>query len=460
MLHIQSFIILTAANYMTLRRIISQGLINDHFGSFLPSLRSFSSKSVEQSNLPYQVDVEEFDFNKVKIDDEKLIQLVNSRYEEKPFASITTAFNEPNFLDFSFLEKGMICGRAVCRLLRKIDSNDDVQNLLDLLDQANSRRREDGREPFTKKDLIEIFSIPEEHQIEFFRNYENTPYLAFSQFDIVQNILPLIPAGTGFLVGSSHLLTAHHILGNDEPTKLVAEFNYEKVINGFEVNSVQYDVKEEVIISNPDLDYILLKLESEDRKKEKKEAGIEFNYISITKRDDIIAPPLTWTEAKQLDPSFSRFNKPVVERLVRSQLLKTYKPNIEGIDGEPVIIIQHPKGQHKQIVVSSNRTIALSDDCLYYEADAENGSSGSPIFNQEWELVGLHRAYISEDEPTLSKNDEDITLPQGDIVVGFEGIRICNIAKDIGSKRNNSPDIQDFVDRFLDKGSPWEREKT
>jgi endonuclease G len=63
--------------------------------------------------------------------------------------------------------------------------------------------------------------------------------------------------------------------------------------------------------------------------------------------------------------------------------------------GEPINIIQHPGGLPKQVVLQDNRLLDLPDDppdWLHYEADTEPGSSGAPLFNLEWEVVGLHHA--------------------------------------------------------------------
>lgn len=59
---------------------------------------------------------------------------------------------------------------------------------------------------------------------------------------------------------------------------------------------------------------------------------------------------------------------------------------------DQVNIIQHPRGHMKQIAIHENRVKRVKDLVLHYETDTEPGSSGSPVFNNEWELVGLHHA--------------------------------------------------------------------
>mmetsp|Transcript_2908 Transcript_2908/g.8752 ORF Transcript_2908/g.8752 Transcript_2908/m.8752 type:complete len:704 (-) Transcript_2908:116-2227(-) len=60
--------------------------------------------------------------------------------------------------------------------------------------------------------------------------------------------------------------------------------------------------------------------------------------------------------------------------------------------GERVNIIQHPQGRKKEVVLHENTVIGLFDTMVHYRADTEPGSSGSPVFNDEWELVALHHA--------------------------------------------------------------------
>jgi endonuclease G len=62
--------------------------------------------------------------------------------------------------------------------------------------------------------------------------------------------------------------------------------------------------------------------------------------------------------------------------------------------GQPVNIVQHPRGRLREIVVRNNLLLTLTDETLTYAADTESGSSGSPIFNDRWELLGLHRRSV------------------------------------------------------------------
>ncbi len=62
--------------------------------------------------------------------------------------------------------------------------------------------------------------------------------------------------------------------------------------------------------------------------------------------------------------------------------------------GEALNIIQHPSGRPKQVAIRQNRFTALHDAFMHYEADTQPGSSGSPVFNDQWQLVCLHHAAV------------------------------------------------------------------
>jgi V8-like Glu-specific endopeptidase len=61
--------------------------------------------------------------------------------------------------------------------------------------------------------------------------------------------------------------------------------------------------------------------------------------------------------------------------------------------GRPLNIIQHPSGDVKHIAIRRNDCVGIKDDNEFcYLTDTLPGSSGSPVFNDDWFVVGLHRA--------------------------------------------------------------------
>lgn len=58
--------------------------------------------------------------------------------------------------------------------------------------------------------------------------------------------------------------------------------------------------------------------------------------------------------------------------------------------GEVANIVQHPDGRYKEVVLRENSLVARLDYVLHYIADTEPGASGSPVFNNDWQVIALH----------------------------------------------------------------------
>ncbi len=107
----------------------------------------------------------------------------------------------------------------------------------------------------------------------------------------------------------------------------------------------------------------------------------------------------------------------------------------KALKGEPLNIIQHPRGDAKQIVLRSNELVDLFDQYAHYVTDTEPGSSGSPVFNDQWEVVALHHSavpkidaqgnYIANDGTIWNPGDNPDDLAW----VANEGIRISSLVE-------------------------------
>ena len=114
--------------------------------------------------------------------------------------------------------------------------------------------------------------------------------------------------------------------------------------------------------------------------------------------------------------------------------------------GDPINIIQHPKGEMKQIVVRENQLLDLPqkkalDRYAHYEADTEPGSSGSPVFNDQWDVVALHHSGIpaTDDNGNLLDVDGNVWRDGDDPArlewIGNEGIRVSRLVAFIKDAR-------------------------
>lgn len=57
-----------------------------------------------------------------------------------------------------------------------------------------------------------------------------------------------------------------------------------------------------------------------------------------------------------------------------------------------VNIIQHPGGELKQISIYHNIVTNTNDRVVQYLTDTLKGSSGSPVFNSDWDVIALHHS--------------------------------------------------------------------
>lgn len=60
----------------------------------------------------------------------------------------------------------------------------------------------------------------------------------------------------------------------------------------------------------------------------------------------------------------------------------------------PLNIIQHPSGQPKKIAIRNNLAIYANSPEIRYFTATLGGSSGAPVLNDRWRVVGIHRGSI------------------------------------------------------------------
>ena len=206
--------------------------------------------------------------------------------------------------------------------------------------------------------------------------------------------------GTGFMVAPRLLLTNHHVLPSaDVAGKSRAEFGYHLRMDGSLRPSRTFDLDPgSFFLCDRKLDYALVAIRSTPEL-----AG--FGWIKLIEE--------------------------------QGKLLV----------GEWVNIIQHPNGEPKQLAIRENRVVDELDLFLHYQTDTAPGSSGSPVFNDQWEVVALHHSGVPE------------TNPQGEIVavdgrpwqpfmgehriqwIANEGVRVSQLLAHIRSRAT--------------PGSPW-----
>jgi endonuclease I/V8-like Glu-specific endopeptidase len=179
-----------------------------------------------------------------------------------------------------------------------------------------------------------------------------------------------------------------------------------------------------------------------------RQARVVFNFQDDP--DGNALPPITFLldpdafflTSQQLDYTLIAVSRSAAEGTVDleeigwSRLIET-----EGkiINGEYVTIVQHPNGHPKQIALRENQIIDVLEDFLHYHTDTAPGSSGSPLFNDQWEVVGLHHSGVPKRDAQgriLTRDDTLWTVAMGDAAIHWianEGVRVSRILKHVKS---------------------------
>ncbi|RDC57902.1 DUF4071 domain-containing protein [Pedobacter chinensis] len=132
------------------------------------------------------------------------------------------------------------------------------------------------------------------------------------------------------------------------------------------------------------------------------EVTIIFEALS---RDEEFKPSeIIWSSpSTALDVSILRFSADEHERLlqltekVEIYPVSKYLPVIdEESPSQRIYIIGHPFGGTLQLSFQDNVLLDHEDPKIHYRTPTEGGSSGSPVFNQQWDLIGLHHAGSAE----------------------------------------------------------------
>jgi len=110
---------------------------------------------------------------------------------------------------------------------------------------------------------------------------------------------------------------------------------------------------------------------------------------------------------------------------------------------ETVTIIQHPRGRPKEIALRDNRVVRADSVVVQYSCDTEPGSSGSPVFNNQWKPVAIHHASVLTDSPEGRRMAAN---PRGRYL--NEGIRLSAVALWLETAEAGTPPLREQVMRL------------
>lgn len=199
--------------------------------------------------------------------------------------------------------------------------------------------------------------------------------------------------GTGFLVGPDLLLTNYHVMRSviDAPQTAKAvllRFDYKQLADGTTLSpGTEYKLAANWLVDHspyskvdtsadsgsqvpqPDeLDYALLRLEGEPGRQP----------VGGDKAEPT-ANPRGWIEPKPLPYSVT--------------------------NGAPIFIVQHPEAKPLKLALDTKGVLGVNANGtrVRYVTNTEPGSSGSPVFNENWELIALHHSGDRRIVPTYNQ---------------------------------------------------------
>ena len=194
------------------------------------------------------------------------------------------------------------------------------------------------------------------------------------------------PYGTGILLAPDAVMTNYHVVESVieaeygfQPSDVVLRFDYRQLKDGTTLSQgkeyrllttetdwlidhspyspVDMELEPKPGLPEPDqLDYALLRVDGSP--------GDE----SVGEKPEPGAPPRGWIEIPGTAYDFP--------------------------PDTPLFVVQHPKGAPLKLALDTNAVIGLNgnDTRVAYRTNTEPGSSGSPVFDQNWNLVALHHS--------------------------------------------------------------------
>lgn len=413
------------------------------------------------------------------IPDDQILQNYIEKYRRvlgSYSSKLSAVIGEPDFQPSSFLRVGVNRSSAVCRIVisPSIGSLEKAIDLLGekfdkVLEKYGFKSPEDLKLRLPEqynlsfpRELGLIFSIPADSMKKFFGDssyYDNLPLSdslkCLKKERVLEELLTLspFPLGTGFLVGDRYLLTNWHVLHSQEiAERCTAQFGYE---DGFDDDSaLNYDFDpKSLFIANQDLDYTLIQLKP--NASNKRHAGYKFGWLDLIESKGSILPSL---EGKQVNDLIVKLEDKYNYSTDDLKLLGLQKDN--GLPGSRVAIIQHPRGRKKEIVLRNNRVTELTSNNATYEADTDYGSSGSPVFNSNWELVAITKKVVPketpEEQPDATPEELSTTEQLGvnelspiTDWIASQGTRTCRIVEDLKRRSFRDSKLQNFIENYV-----------
>ena len=158
-------------------------------------------------------------------------------------------------------------------------------------------------------------------------------------------------SATGFLITPDIFMTNHHVFEKEQDARSAKlQFNYRLLANGELAQRDEWQCDpDELFKTNPGLDYTIVRV----KQKEGKDAGDRWGSLDLRHGASV-------------------YNQ------------------------QRVNIIQHPQGRFQEIAFRDNQVKDVQDDYIQYLTDTDYGTSGSPVFDDWFNVVALHNQRVPD----------------------------------------------------------------
>ncbi|GGY00741.1 serine protease [Streptomyces djakartensis] len=201
-----------------------------------------------------------------------------------------------------------------------------------------------------------------------------------------------LPHGTGFMVSPRLMMTNHHVLPDEGfARQCFAEFNAQVTVDNMPDTTVRMEFDPGTFFTA-------------DRR-------LDFALVAVAPAQDG-RPPGEIFGWNRLSVQLGKL-----------------------VLGEKVNIIGHPDGRLKEIVLRDNAVLVRLDDFVHYRTDTRPGNSGSPVFNDQWEVVALHHSGVPRRDGqgrVLRQDGRPWQQGDGDDAIDWvanEGVRISSVLR-------------------------------
>lgn len=203
-------------------------------------------------------------------------------------------------------------------------------------------------------------------------------------------------------IGNNDLLPINYLLIGYLQSRSVGRIRYFDKVEGRPATATGFLVSEDLVMTNH---HVFPVADSAEFRNFAEDAIIEFNHeydIDGKARDPLVFeldPERFIHTVPNLDMALvgiRPFDRTGRHAIKNQGYLVLNKQLGKAGNGDFATIIQHPQGNEKQIALRKNDIINLDlPDFLIYSSDTVSGSSGAPVFNDQWQVIALHSAGVA-----------------------------------------------------------------